>query len=309
LDGALYLAPIPQDIHHVLDVGCGTGIWPIEFAEEHPNATVLGIDLSPIQSEFAPANCSFRVDNVEDDWVQGEDYDYIHSRAMLPAIKNWPRYISQAFQYVLILMLSSRSFEVGDSLISLSRHLKPGGYIELQDICFPVRCQDPEASSTSKTIHFNNLCLDMGSQMGLDLMAPLKWREHLLSAGFREIHMHWYNWPVGPWAKHRKNKVLGKLTFVDFFEGLDSAAPLFQRFLNWSSEETQVRIAEVKNEMKEQKIHLYQRICVCYAKKPGLLPAENSRSALSETATLPGPAPPPEPDMVVPSRDNTESGS
>jgi hypothetical protein len=139
--------------------------------------------------------------------------------------------------------------------------------------------------------------------MGLDLAAPLKWREHLLSAGFGEIYMQWYNWPVGPWAKHKKNKVLGKLTFVDFFEGLSSAGPLFQRFLNWSSEETQVRIAEVKNEMKEQKIHLYQRICVCYAKKPGLLPAENSRTAFSETATLPGPAPPPQPDdihMVVP---------
>ena len=179
-------------------------------------------------------------------------------------------------------------------LISLSSHLKPGGYIELQDLCFPLGCQDSEASRSSKTLLFNNLCLDMAKQMGLDLQAPLKWHEQLLSAGFSEIHMQWYNWPVGPWAKHKKQKVLGKLAFVDFFEGLDSAGPLFQRFLNWSSEETQVRIAEVKNELKEQKIHLYQRICVCYAKKPGLLLAENPRIEFSESATVPGPAPPPQ---------------
>jgi hypothetical protein len=72
--------------------------WPIEFADEHPSATVLGIDLSPIQPEFVPVNCSFRVDNVEDDWVPEENYDFIHSRAMLAAIKNWRRFIHQAFQ-------------------------------------------------------------------------------------------------------------------------------------------------------------------------------------------------------------------
>ena len=26
LDGRLYLAPIPKDVHHVLDIGTGTGI-------------------------------------------------------------------------------------------------------------------------------------------------------------------------------------------------------------------------------------------------------------------------------------------
>jgi len=26
LDGALYTAPIPKDVQHVLDIGCGTGI-------------------------------------------------------------------------------------------------------------------------------------------------------------------------------------------------------------------------------------------------------------------------------------------
>lgn len=48
-DGNLFVAPIPKDkkFNHVLDVGTGTGIWAIDFADAHPEATVLGIDLSP----------------------------------------------------------------------------------------------------------------------------------------------------------------------------------------------------------------------------------------------------------------------
>ena len=31
LDGKLYLAPVGDEIHNLLDVGTGTGIWAIDF--------------------------------------------------------------------------------------------------------------------------------------------------------------------------------------------------------------------------------------------------------------------------------------
>jgi hypothetical protein len=60
------------------------------------------VDLSPIQPSSVPPNCSFRVDNIEADWVPEESYDFIHSRAMIGGIKDWPRFMEQAFQYVFL---------------------------------------------------------------------------------------------------------------------------------------------------------------------------------------------------------------
>ncbi|KAF6513404.1 hypothetical protein HZS61_006729 [Fusarium oxysporum f. sp. conglutinans] len=55
LDNKLGLAP-PNDPNskakRVLDVGTGTGIWAIDYADEHPEAKVIGVDLSPIQPDF-----------------------------------------------------------------------------------------------------------------------------------------------------------------------------------------------------------------------------------------------------------------
>jgi hypothetical protein len=50
LRGELHLAPLKQEtMRRALDIGTGTGLWAIEFADLFPNAMVTGVDLSPIQ--------------------------------------------------------------------------------------------------------------------------------------------------------------------------------------------------------------------------------------------------------------------
>jgi SAM-dependent methyltransferase len=67
-DGKLFTCNVDKDekqVYRVLNAGCGTGIWAIDFAGEHPDAEVLGIDLSPIQPAFIPPNATFVVGDLE----------------------------------------------------------------------------------------------------------------------------------------------------------------------------------------------------------------------------------------------------
>lgn len=40
LDKKRFLAPIPDHPQKILELGCGTGIWSIDIADEYPSAEV-----------------------------------------------------------------------------------------------------------------------------------------------------------------------------------------------------------------------------------------------------------------------------
>ncbi|KAM0353294.1 hypothetical protein ACHAO7_000221 [Fusarium culmorum] len=87
-DGRHFYAPIGENPQRIADLGTGTGIWAIEMAEKYPSAEVLGLDLSPIQPSWVPPNVKFMVDDIEDEWLNGDDFDFVHLRNMIPILKS-----------------------------------------------------------------------------------------------------------------------------------------------------------------------------------------------------------------------------
>lgn len=97
-DDRLYLAPIASP-KHVIDLGTGTGKWAIDFADQHEDAEVLGVDLSIVEDSTAP-NLRFIVDDICSEWTYSTKFDFVHSRSLYGSIADWPSLYKQCFELV-----------------------------------------------------------------------------------------------------------------------------------------------------------------------------------------------------------------
>lgn len=214
LAGRLYLAPVAKEkLQHVLDVGTGTGMWSIDMADGNPQAQVVGFDLSPIQPDIVPPNCRFLVNDCNADWLFSEKFDLIHTRAMTPGIKDWSKYLRQAYD-----------------------NLRPGGYIELHEIDVPAGCTQASASPTPFFVQWSQYLIEAGKRVGLEFSVAKGLQDRLQAAGFENIRIEWQHWPVGTWAKGSKNKQIGRWWAEDMKEVSRNSAALFTRVLGWKPE-------------------------------------------------------------------------
>lgn len=75
-----------------------------EFADLHPSADVIGVDLSPIQPKFVPPNCRFEVDDITQDWTYPiNHFDFIHVRGLIGCLPDWTELYKRAFRLVIRL--------------------------------------------------------------------------------------------------------------------------------------------------------------------------------------------------------------
>ncbi|KKY19808.1 putative methyltransferase domain-containing protein [Diplodia seriata] len=247
LDGALHAAPVPPNVQDVLDVGTGSGVWAIEFADEYPSAQVIGTDLSAIQPEWVPPNVTFLVDDAESDWdFDGRKFDFIHARMLCLGMHNWQRFIEQCY-----------------------RHLKPGGWLELQEGQLPTRCDDDSVTKDDPLQKWAILVHEAAAKCGIDTMASDKFSQQLRDQGFETITEQVVKWAVGAWPKGQKQKMLGRWTLENLGRGLQGiSVALLTKVLGWSREEVDLFLIDVRQNMGDRKRHFYWQMTVHYAQKP-----------------------------------------
>ena len=196
----LFQAPLDGDkVHRALDVGTGTGLWAIEFAELFPDAQVTGTDLSPIQPDWVPPNCMFEVDDVTLDWTfRKNSFDFIHSREMFGSIADWDFFFAQCYA-----------------------HCKPGGYVE----CLERGVKPLSDDGTVGPDHFYTLwgqtVLDMGRRWGKGFDAFEIIKEKMERAGFVDVVETKMKWPIGGWPKDRALRELGLWNAVRLDTGIE----------------------------------------------------------------------------------------
>lgn len=69
-------------------------------AKENPDSRVYGMDLSAIQPEKHGApNCSFEVDDAEEEWTGYPTFDYVHLRSVFACFYNPKLVLEHACKY------------------------------------------------------------------------------------------------------------------------------------------------------------------------------------------------------------------
>lgn len=166
------------------------------MADEYPSATVIGIDLSPIQPGWTPPNCFFFVDDAEQaPWEFEEKFDVVHLRAMEAAFSDWPAIYQQAFE-----------------------NLRPGGIIENQAQEARIYSLDkelPEAVS-----RWQNLLIGASRSFGRAIDIARQYKGMIEAAGFEEVQEVVYKVPMGPWAK--QDKALAEVYLGTVLDGVES---------------------------------------------------------------------------------------
>ncbi|PGH13963.1 hypothetical protein AJ80_06101 [Polytolypa hystricis UAMH7299] len=246
LGGALYLSPIGNAPQSVLDLGTGTGIWAIEFADEHPETRVVGNDLSPIQPTWVPPNCTFFVDDFDKEWPYNTPFDLVHGRELEGSVGDFDRLFQQAYE-----------------------HLKPGGYLEMQTMEIFFYSDDGTHEKAINCLEINRLAREASAKFGKDIHTVNTWTDRMEKAGFKNVKQVTRKLPISPWPKDPKMKELGRFQLANMLEALDSyTLSLFTRVLGWKKEEVQVLNAGARSELKDRSIHMYCKVHFVYGQKP-----------------------------------------
>ncbi|KAH6621684.1 S-adenosyl-L-methionine-dependent methyltransferase [Chaetomium sp. MPI-SDFR-AT-0129] len=245
-DDEICLCPKKDGAKRVLDLGTGTGIWCIDYADEHPEAEVIGVDLSPVQPEFVPPNCSFEIDDLEKYWTWTKPFDFIFSRFMTGSFADNAAIVRKVYD-----------------------QLEPGGYFEAQDMALPIGCDDGTFTEKSDLWTWMTWLMKSMDTMGRPLSAAQKWKPLMEEAGFEDVVEYVYKWPTNSWPRDPKYKRLGAWALHDMDPVLESAilAPI-TRALGWSQEEALVLAANARKVLRDTKVHAYWPIYVVYGRKP-----------------------------------------
>ncbi|CCE32550.1 uncharacterized protein CPUR_06410 [Claviceps purpurea 20.1] len=248
LDDQLFLAPLEKDkLHRVLDVGTGTGIWAIEFADRFPNVSVVGTDISPCQPPWVPPNVRFEIDDATLEWTwNANHFDFIYIRFIVGGITDWTGLLKEAF-----------------------RCCAPGGWVQSVECDVRFRSDDGSTELEPVLASFGDLFEEGGKVLNRPFFVQEPQRQAFDEAGFVETRTVQYKVPVGPWAKDPKLAEVGRFAGAALDNDLQGYTQMiWETVLQRPADEYHVWLAALRKAIRNPKVHSYMVTHIVYGRKP-----------------------------------------
>ncbi|KAG8167319.1 hypothetical protein KVR01_003008 [Diaporthe batatas] len=248
-DNKLYFAPLRDNVQKVLDVGTGTGLWAIDFADDHPEATVIGTDISPIQPKWVPPNLKFEIEDCTSEWTfHANEFDYIHLRYLVGSIVDWSALFKEAYNAA-----------------------KPGGWVESFEGSPHMVSDDGSVADKSAISQWGKFFEEGGKTLGRTFLVVEQGiqRKAMEEAGFVDIQEWEFKAPVGGWPRDKKLKEIGHWAQTALESDIEGYVLFIANVIvGWSREEVLVYIAQLRREIRSSKNHSYFKLKAVWGRKP-----------------------------------------
>ncbi|KIW29363.1 uncharacterized protein PV07_05182 [Cladophialophora immunda] len=243
----LFFAPVLNP-RGILDIGTGTGTWALEAAETHPEANVVGTDLSPIQPNYVTTNLTFEIADADEEWAFPHRFDLVHSRIMNDfTLRSWPHFFEQAFQY-----------------------LNPGGWVECQEFDYNRRSDDNTIPANSRLSFWEREWTRGMEMIGMGgFCKPELVMEQMRNAGFVNVTCRKFKIPIGPWPRDPQLRQAGMFGLVNILDGIQGLSlKIFTELLGYSLDELENLLADCRREARDRAVHSYWPLFVILGQKP-----------------------------------------
>ncbi|KAK5991324.1 Methyltransferase pytC [Cladobotryum mycophilum] len=249
-DGRLFYSPIGNNPQKIIDLGTGTGLWAIESELRDSGRQVSqcrdpGARSQSHSAPMGPPNVKFYIDDVEAEWLNGDGYDFVHMRNMIPILKSPVDLLRQAYE-----------------------NMKPGAWVELQDVDGEVHSDDNSVPDDWPLKQFTEYLVEAFAKFGTNAHAAFMGAHYLQEAGFVNIQHNYVKLPYGTWPKDKVMRLVGMYYQTACEEFFPAVGAIHFPMLGWDKAAMEVFFAQCRQAMRDPKVHAYGKMHFWSGQKP-----------------------------------------
>ena len=125
------------------------------------------------------------------------------------------------------------------------------------DVVMPLRSIDDSLEGTALG-KWSPMLIAGAEVLGKDWTCTTKYEDYMRDAGFVDVQVVQFQWPTNPWPKLTDQKILGRWLQQNLLDGVNAMSmAALTRGLKMSPEEVELFLVDVRNDIRNRRIHAF----------------------------------------------------